>query len=109
MQAKVEELIQLEEKILDLENQIQDLGVNIGQYDEENEFCTVDFTLFESILKGTKIGILQRIMVALEWSIKYYFVFIFTLLIGALLLLIILKLLEKFKVIGSIIEKLDKK
>ena len=77
MQAKVEELVQLEEKILVLENQIQDLGVNIGQYDEENAFCTVDFTLSESIFKGSRIGIMQRIIVALEWTIKYYFIFIY--------------------------------
>ena len=108
MQAKVEELIQLEEKILVLENQIQDLGVNLGQYDAENEFCTVDFTLKENIFKGQKIGIMQRLLVGLEWTVKSYALFIFTFLMGFLLLLVIFKLLEKLKIIKSILDKLDK-
>jgi hypothetical protein len=109
MQAKVEELISLEEKILDLENQIQDLGVSLGQYDQVNEFCTVDFTLAENIFKGRKIGIMHRIIIALEWTVKYYFILVFTAFIGALLLLIIFKLCEKFKIIGGILGKYEKK
>jgi hypothetical protein len=109
LNAKVEELVQLEEKILSLENLIQDLGVDLGQYDEENEFCTVDFTLTENIFKGKKIGLMQRVLVSFEWTIKYYFVTILTLFFGLLLLLVLFKLLEKLKVFKAVIEAIEKK
>ena len=39
--------ISLQEKILDVERQLQDLGVQIGEYSEENSLCTISFTLTE--------------------------------------------------------------
>lgn len=70
--GKIEELVNLETKILDIETQIQSFGVSLGEYDEENEFCTVKFNLQERKFKSNKIGIPQRIKVALEWTFKYY-------------------------------------
>lgn len=38
----------LEDKILEVEKNLQNLGVNIGTYDAENSFCTINFSLNET-------------------------------------------------------------
>lgn len=68
--GKIEEYIQLENRILDIEQQLQELGVSLGNFDDENEFCTVKFSLSEG--KLIEIGLLQRVKVAMEWTIKTY-------------------------------------
>ncbi|MFH2096727.1 MAG: DUF4349 domain-containing protein, partial [Bacteroidota bacterium] len=70
--GSIEELIELENQILGIEQQIQDLGVSLGDYDDENEFCTIKFTLSESIIKTIQISFMHRVKVALEWTVKYY-------------------------------------
>lgn len=68
--GKIEEFMQLENRILEIDQQLQDLGVSLGNFDDENEFCTVKFSLSEG--REIEIGILQRIKVALEWTIVTY-------------------------------------
>ena len=68
--GRIDEYMQLENRILDIEQQLQELGVSLGNFDAENEFCTVKISLSES--KINKIGLMQRIKVALEWTIKTY-------------------------------------
>ena len=46
----------LENRILEIEQQLQGLGVSLGNFDDENEFCTVHFSLLEG--KEVKIGIM---------------------------------------------------
>lgn len=73
--GKIDEYITLENRILEIEEQLQDLGVSLGDFDAENEFCTVKFTLSE--YSKYEITLIHRIKVALEWTIKYYAVMIF--------------------------------
>ncbi len=68
--GRIDEYMQLENRILEIEQQLQELGVSLGNFDDENEFCTVKFTLNET--KALKIGILQRVKTALEWTIETY-------------------------------------
>ncbi|MDB9836050.1 DUF4349 domain-containing protein, partial [Flavobacteriaceae bacterium] len=68
--GKINEYMSLENRILEIEQQLQGLGVSLGDFDDENEFCTVQFSLLEG--KEVKIGIMQRIKVALEWTVKIY-------------------------------------
>lgn len=68
--GRIDEYMQLENRILDIEQQLQELEVSLGNFDEENEFCTVKFSLSEG--KIDNIGLIQRIKVALEWTIKTY-------------------------------------
>ncbi len=71
--GSIEERINLEEKISITESQIQDLGVNLGDFDAENEFCTVKCSLLETMIKTSSgIGFAQRLKVAFEWSVKIY-------------------------------------
>jgi hypothetical protein len=69
--GRIDEYISLENRILEIEDEIQKLGISLGEYDSENEFCTVLLTLYESKHSG-EISIIHRIKVALEWAIKYF-------------------------------------
>jgi hypothetical protein len=95
--GRIEELINLENRILDVETQIQSTGVKLGEYDLENEFCTVKFGLEEKVAVSTQVPLINRIKVALEWTIKYYLLILVTLFIGSLFILAVVHLLEKLK------------
>lgn len=77
--ADVKDLITLEQRILGLEQQIQTLGVNLGDFDAEHEFVTVKAVLRENMkaVKTRDISIIQRSFVAFKWSVKYYALFLF--------------------------------
>lgn len=68
--GKIAEYMQLENRILEIEQQLQELGVSLGDFDDENEFCTVQFSLVEG--KEVKISFLHRVKVALEWTVSIY-------------------------------------
>lgn len=91
--GRINEYMQLENRILDIEQQLQGLGVSLGNFDDENEFCTVKVALSEGTI--TEISTLQRVKVALEWTIKYYTLLLiglsFATLFGYLLLIVIEK------------------
>jgi hypothetical protein len=67
----ISDFVSLHEKILGIETQIQELGVDLGNYNTENEFCTLRFSLYEGI-PGQKMGFFQRVKIALEWTLEYY-------------------------------------
>ena len=97
--GKIEEYVQLENRILEIDEQLQELGVQLGNFDSENEFCTVKLSLREG--KEMKIGLTQRVKVALEWTIEYYFM----LMAGSLLVLgcayILVLLIDKLNIISK--------
>jgi hypothetical protein len=96
--ASVEDLINLETRILEIENEIQTLGVSLGEFDEENEFCTINIKLSESS-SSFEIPVIQRIKVALEWTIQFYLMLAFAFLFFTGSVLITLKLAEKLKLL----------
>lgn len=100
--GKLEELIELEGKILEMEEKIQALGLNLGEFDEENEFCTVKYTLEEYKERVSSISFSHRLKVAFEWTIEYYSYLLGLLLmasaislIGATVIRLIAPLVEK--------------
>ena len=95
--------MQLENRILEIEQQLQELGVSLGDFDNENEFCTVQYTLQEG--KEKKISFIHRVKVALEWSIKYYLTFVASLLFMVLAVYFILMILNQLKLIERIMNK----
>lgn len=99
--GKIDEFVRLEDRILALEEQIQDLGVELGEFDAENEFCTIKYAMAETKAAG-KIPFWQRIKVALEWTIKYYCLFVFTIFLVGLASLILATLLDKLKVFANL-------
>lgn len=72
--SNIADLMSLENNLLDIERQLQELGVELGAYDEENEFCTVRFSLSEG--REHQISFLHRVKVALEWTLGYYCLFV---------------------------------
>ncbi|MCG6168693.1 DUF4349 domain-containing protein [Leptospira sanjuanensis] len=94
--GRIDEFVTLENRILEIEDEIQKLGISLGEFDSENEFCTVLLTLYEN-KSSDEIGILHRIKVALEWTIKYYLLLTFSLLFAVLLIHYSFPLLEKIK------------
>jgi hypothetical protein len=70
--GRIDEYINLENKVMELDERIRELGVNMGEFDSENEFCTVKFTLKENYTEIKTISMIHRIKVALEWTIPYY-------------------------------------
>lgn len=98
--------VTLHDKILEIETQLQELGVELGNFDTENEFCTVRFSMYEGAPEK-KISFIQRLKVALEWTIKYYAILIFTLLGLVATLFILLLVIDKLKVIKMVTNKLN--
>ncbi|MDL2263285.1 DUF4349 domain-containing protein [Synergistaceae bacterium OttesenSCG-928-I11] len=74
MNGSIDELVNLQYRILEIDQQLQNLGVKLGDYDEVNEFCTVRLTMYEDhdilVYPPTTP---RRVMIAFKWSLKYYF------------------------------------
>ncbi len=93
--GKIAEYIQLENRILDIDQQLQGLGVSLGNFDDENEFCTVKFSLTEG--KEIAISLLQRVKVALEWTIITYLKLMAALTFMTLFAYLLLATIEKLR------------
>jgi len=97
--GNIEEFVSLENNLLEIEKQLQELGVELGSYDEENEFCTIRFYLMEGTEPET--GIFDRLMYALEWTISYYLLFLFCLILGLVAAWLILTVVDKWGVLAK--------
>ncbi|MEO1205556.1 MAG: DUF4349 domain-containing protein [Pseudomonadota bacterium] len=72
-EGEVPDMIVLEKEILGLEQQIQSLGVSLGDFDAENEFVTVKLVLAEmgkTLFRD--ISLAARALAALAWTIPWY-------------------------------------
>lgn len=96
--------VTLHDKILEIETQMQELGVELGNFDTENEFCSVRFSLYEGAPEK-KISFTSRMKVALEWTIKYYAVLVVTFLVLVVAIFILLLAIDKLKLLKLIAEK----
>lgn len=103
--GKIDEFISLENRVLEIEEQLQDLGVKLGDYDEENEFCTIRFSLVEG--KIIPVSLLHRIKVAFEWTVRFYLQFVFIVFICLASAFLTLLIFDKLKVLSGIIKKLN--
>ncbi len=106
--GKVEELIALEVKILSVQDQLQNLGVSLGDFDNENEFRTVKFILKEDLNVAPVVdepGIMDRIIDALSWATGKYFFFLVMFSIAAVGLWGTVKLVNQLKLIENLIRK----
>ena len=69
--AALSDLISLETRILEIEGQIQELGVSLGDFDETNSLCTVHFSLLETApVPGPNV--LLALLDALAWTVPLY-------------------------------------
>ncbi|TGM60937.1 DUF4349 domain-containing protein [Leptospira adleri] len=96
--GRIDEYINLENRILEIEDEIQKLGISLGEFDSENEFCTVLVTIYENKSSNKAgIGLLRRVKVALEWTFKYYFLLSISFLFVVLAIHFGVPIFEKFK------------
>lgn len=94
--AAVSDMITLTNQLLEVENKIQALGVNLGEFDENNEFCTVKFTLNEKRdPKTMTISFTQRVKTAFIWTSTTYFFFWLTTVFGLLGLWLLFAVMDK--------------
>lgn len=98
--GRIDEFTNLENRILEIDQEIQSTGVKLGDYDQENEFCTVKLSLSE---KGATtppgISIRHRVVDALVWTVQYYVLLLGLLAFGALLTLLLVVILQRLNVI----------
>lgn len=97
--GNIEEFTNLENRILEIEQVIQSGGVTLGDYDEENEFCTVRLSLEEKGAASGGISFRHRATVALAWTIWYYAFLLCLLFVGMLLTLVVVVLLQRLNLI----------
>jgi hypothetical protein len=101
----ISDFVRLHEKILEIETQIQELGVDLGNYNTENEFCTLRFSLYEGS-PGQKMGLFHRVKIALEWTIQYY-VLLVAALAGVLACAFLgLLVMDRLKILSAIVARI---
>jgi hypothetical protein len=98
MAGEIKDLLMLEEKILDVEAKLQDLGVDIGIFSTEYSFCTINFNLLEA----TKHTISVRFVLgcaksSLSWTLTVFAVTLFVVAAALFALWIILLLINNIK------------
>lgn len=104
--GQIAEFVSLNDKILEIEEKAQEIGVELGNFDTENEFCTVKLSIYEGATDSS-ISFIYRIKVALEWTIKYFAVIVATLLILSMTIFIFLLIVDKLKVLNVIKDKFN--
>jgi len=104
--GQISDFVALNDKILEIEDKLQALGVELGNFDAENEFCTVKLSLYEGATEKN-ISFMRRLKVALEWTIKYFALVVFTSLGLALTIFVLLLIVDKLKIINAVKNKLN--
>ncbi len=101
--GQITELVTLQSKILETEQQIQQLGVQLGDFDAENEFCTVKVALNERRITTAEIPFVHRLKVAFEWTVRYYAGLLVIFFFGSLFLLVTLVVIDKLQAMHKLV------
>ncbi len=104
--GEIADFVALNDKILEIEAKAQELGVELGNFDAENEFCTVKLSMYEGATEKN-INFIHRIKVALQWTIKYIATIVATTLILAISIFVLLLIVDKLKIINAVKEKIN--
>jgi hypothetical protein len=104
--GEIADFVALNDKILEIEEKAQELGVELGNFDTENEFCTIKLSMYEGETE-VNISFIHRVKVALEWTIKYFAIFTMTSLVTVLTIFVLLLIIDKLNVISAIKEKVN--
>lgn len=69
--ASVDERLKVQSRVIEIEAQLQTLGVSLGEFDTQNELCTVRLSLQErQLLSGPSF--VRRLIDAFEWTAMWY-------------------------------------
>lgn len=104
--GQIADFISLNDKILEVEEQLQGLGVELGNFNTENEFCTVRFSMYEGATEKS-ISFMHRTKVALEWTIKYFAIIAITSLFILIAIFVLLSIIDKLKIIATVNNRLN--
>lgn len=100
----ISDYVALHDKILEIEKQMQELGVELGNFDSENEFCSIRFSLYEGASEK-QISLLHRLKVAFEWTIQYYLMMIFGVLCLSAFIFMALLIIDRWNILRAIVDK----
>lgn len=104
--GKIDEYINLQNRILDIEEQLQDLGVSLGDFSEENEFCTVRFSLMEG-RKPVPMSFLHRMKISFEWTVTYYLQCLGIVALATFSSFFFLVIVDKLKMFSGLLKKMN--
>lgn len=104
--GQIADFVSLNDKILEVEEKLQELGVELGNFDAENEFCTVRFSLYEGATEKN-ISLYQRVKVSLEWTIRYCAILVLTLFALSFTVFILILLADKLNIINTVRNKIN--
>ena len=83
MGGGIPDLLIVEEKILEVERDLQRIGVNIGIYAADYSLCTVNFTLNETLKQTISVRfIFTCVKESLLWTVLAYILFLFVIFAG---------------------------
>jgi len=102
----ISDYISLHDKILEVEERLQELGVELGNFDAENEFCTVRFSLYEGATEKN-ISLIHRVKIALQWTIHYYAVLVGSILMVVIVSFLLLLIADKLKLMKIVASKIN--
>ena len=103
--GKIEEFINLENRILNIEEELQGLGVQLGDYDAEYEFCTIKFSVIEGA--ENNISFIHRVKVAIDWTVSTYLQIMASLFLITGFVYLALLIIDKLNIFGGMLNKLD--
>lgn len=69
--GSIDERVLVQSRLTEIEQGLQDLGVALGEFDTENELCTVKLTLSEQRDAAPR-SLARRLVDALEWTAFWY-------------------------------------
>ncbi|MBJ6145926.1 DUF4349 domain-containing protein [Hymenobacter sp. BT559] len=105
--GQIADFVSLNDKILEIEEKLQELGVELGNFDAENEFCTVKFSLYEGATEKS-ISFIHRLKVALEWTVKYFAILVFASLGLSVTIFILLLIADKLKLLTALTNNMSR-
>ncbi|MFH0896061.1 MAG: DUF4349 domain-containing protein, partial [Bacteroidota bacterium] len=71
--GQIKDYIALQDKILEVETNMQDIGVRLGDFKTDDQFCTIKFSLLEGSTEKKVSGIFwTRMKISLVWTFTYY-------------------------------------
>lgn len=106
--GKIDELINLENRIYELNKEMQGLGLQIGEFESDTDFCTVRITLQEED-KGVSMAWVYNLIEAMGWALIKELILLVILFFGMLAVWIALKVVEKAKDVNRMFEAVKKK
>lgn len=94
--GRIEEFMNLQNRILEIEEELQSLGVQLGDFASENEFCTIQLSLVEGS-GPAPVSLMHRLKVTFEWSVQYFCYITIALTFVVICAYVLILLIDKLK------------